>query len=50
MWTRMQAANAAIAKDRRKEKENMSEFIAKKRDMFLVQARTHPTHPTHVRT
>lgn len=31
------ATNAAIAKDRRKEKENMSEFIAKKRDMFLVQ-------------
>ena len=28
---------AAPPRDRRKEKENMAEFIAKKREMFLVQ-------------
>eukprot|EP00965_Chrysotila_dentata_P247202 6207613-Pleurochrysis_carterae.AAC.2 len=28
---------AAATRDRRKEKENMAEFIAKKREMFLVQ-------------
>lgn len=28
---------AAASRDRRKEKENMSDFIAKKREMFLVQ-------------
>jgi len=31
------AAKTAIAQDRRQEKENMAEFIAKKREMFLVQ-------------
>ena len=31
------AATAAISKDRRREKESMSDFIAKKREMFLVQ-------------
>lgn len=31
------AATAAISQDRRREKENMAEFIAKKREMFLVQ-------------
>ena len=31
------AATAAISKDRRREKESMSEFISKKREMFLVQ-------------
>jgi hypothetical protein len=28
---------AAATRDRRKEKENMADFIAKKREMFLVQ-------------
>lgn len=31
------AATAAISQDRRREKENMADFIAKKREMFLVQ-------------
>jgi hypothetical protein len=31
------AATAAIARDRRHEKETLSEFVAKKREMFLVQ-------------
>ncbi|OQR81548.1 hypothetical protein THRCLA_11630, partial [Thraustotheca clavata] len=31
------AATAAISSDRRREKENMADFIAKKREMFLVQ-------------
>jgi len=31
------AATAAISNDRRREKENMTDFIAKKREMFLVQ-------------
>uniref|UniRef100_A0A7S1CA91 DUF4200 domain-containing protein n=1 Tax=Bicosoecida sp. CB-2014 TaxID=1486930 RepID=A0A7S1CA91_9STRA len=31
------AATAAISNDRRREKENMADFIAKKREMFLVQ-------------
>lgn len=31
------AATAALSQDRRREKENMSDFIAKKREMFLVQ-------------
>jgi len=31
------AATAAISNDRRREKENMATFIAKKREMFLVQ-------------
>lgn len=31
------AATAAIARDRRKEKETLQEFVQKKRDMFLVQ-------------
>lgn len=31
------AATAAISGDRRREKENMSEYIAKKREMFLLQ-------------
>lgn len=31
------AATAAISADRRREKENMSEFIGRKREMFLVQ-------------
>ncbi|KAJ0407690.1 hypothetical protein ATCC90586_001872 [Pythium insidiosum] len=31
------AATAAISNDRLREKENMSDFIAKKREMFLVQ-------------
>jgi len=31
------AATAAISSDRRREKENMSDFISKKREMFLVQ-------------
>ena len=31
------AATAAISKDRRREKESMSDFISKKREMFLVQ-------------
>merc|ERR1712196_283408 len=31
------ATTAAISNDRRKEKENMADFIAKKREMFLVQ-------------
>ena len=30
-------AKTIIANDRRQEKENMAEFIAKKREMFLVQ-------------
>ncbi len=30
-------ATAAISNDRRREKENMATFIAKKREMFLVQ-------------
>lgn len=33
----MAAATAAISGDRRREKENMSEYIAKKREMFLLQ-------------
>ena len=33
----MAAATAAISKDRRREKEVMADFIAKKREMFLVQ-------------
>ncbi|CAE7717859.1 FAP100, partial [Symbiodinium sp. KB8] len=33
----MSDATAALAKERRTEKENMSEFISKKREMFLVQ-------------
>ncbi|ETW02448.1 hypothetical protein H310_05957 [Aphanomyces invadans] len=31
------AATAAISSDRRREKENMTDFISKKREMFLVQ-------------
>lgn len=31
------AASSAISTERRREKENMAEFIAKKREMFLVQ-------------
>lgn len=31
------AATKAVAVERRREKENMAEFIAKKREMFLVQ-------------
>ena len=31
------AATAAISNDRRREKENMTDFIHKKREMFLVQ-------------
>ena len=31
------AATAAISTERRREKENMTEFIMKKREMFLVQ-------------
>lgn len=31
------AATAAISNERRREKENMADFIAKKREMFLVQ-------------
>lgn len=31
------AATAAVSQERRSEKEDMSEFIAKKREMFLVQ-------------
>eukprot|EP00742_Colponemidia_sp_Colp-10_P003580 GILJ01003812.1.p1 GENE.GILJ01003812.1~~GILJ01003812.1.p1 ORF type:complete len:531 (-),score=139.30 GILJ01003812.1:146-1708(-) len=31
------AATAAISRDHRREKENMTEFITKKREMFLVQ-------------
>ena len=31
------AATAAISNDRRREKENMADFITKKREMFLVQ-------------
>ncbi|KDO29383.1 hypothetical protein SPRG_05920 [Saprolegnia parasitica CBS 223.65] len=31
------AATATISSDRRREKENMADFIAKKREMFLVQ-------------
>lgn len=31
------AATAAISNDRRREKENMADFILKKREMFLVQ-------------
>merc|ERR1712196_2550 len=31
------ATTAAISNDRRREKENMADFIAKKREMFLVQ-------------
>ncbi|KAF0699192.1 Aste57867_10244 [Aphanomyces stellatus] len=31
------AATAAISSDRRREKENMADFISKKREMFLVQ-------------
>ena len=31
------AATAAISNDRRREKENMADFIEKKREMFLVQ-------------
>lgn len=33
----MAAATAAISNDRLREKENMADFIAKKREMFLVQ-------------
>jgi len=33
------AATAAIARERRRDRESMSEFIAKKREMFLVQVR-----------
>eukprot|EP00296_Roombia_truncata_P000037 JP435695.1.p1 GENE.JP435695.1~~JP435695.1.p1 ORF type:complete len:574 (+),score=184.33 JP435695.1:142-1722(+) len=33
----MAKANAANAQERRKEKENMTDFIGKKREMFLVQ-------------
>lgn len=35
--TLVAAATAAIANERRHERETMSEFIAKKREMFLVQ-------------
>ncbi|KAF0749937.1 hypothetical protein AaE_006879 [Aphanomyces astaci] len=35
------AATAAISSDRRREKENMTDFISKKREMFLVQVRGH---------
>merc|ERR1711871_1246848 len=31
------AATASLNTERRREKENMNEFIAKKREMFLVQ-------------
>ncbi len=31
------AATAAISRDRRREKETLTEFVAKKREMFLVQ-------------
>jgi hypothetical protein len=33
------AATAAIARERHREQETMAEFVAKKREMFLVQVR-----------
>lgn len=43
------AAAASAAPERRKEKENMAEFIAKKREIFLLQVcADHCSHCIHM--